>query len=172
VRIDARGTMRAPRDFRLTVEDARRLGGPVAVGGFLARFRRGMKDIAPQLGASMAALGVVGLLVGSVGLSGGAASAPSAAGTDQAGATAAPVEMSGAEQPGPKSSDRTTAYGPYATAVVTESSNPATTDSAAVDSNPAVWLLGGSFALLVAGLVLLVVAFRRGRTSGSSTRDS
>lgn len=173
VRMDARGTMAAPRDFRLTAEDARRLGGRVAAGGFLEAFRRSTRSFVPQLGASMAALGVVGLLVGSVALSGGAALAPTSAGTGSAFATLVPEHIdAGAEQTGPKASQRSGAFGPLATDLGREPETSAAVDSAALDSNPVVWLLGGSLVLLIAGLVLIVTAFRRGRTGGSRTRDS
>ncbi len=67
----------APRDFRLTADDARRLGGPVPVrgikeGGVLERLRTALTGLARPLGASMATLGVVGLLVGSMTLGPGA----------------------------------------------------------------------------------------------------
>lgn len=172
VRMDARGTMAAPRDFRLTVADARRLGGPVSVGGFLEAFRRAMQSVAPQLGASMAAIGVVGLLVGSVALGGGTASAPMSAGTGPGGASAAPGAITGTGQTGPKASDRAAELGPLATEFARESGTPSTIDSAELDTNPAAWLLGGSVALLIAGVALLLIAFRRGRTGDSRTRDS
>lgn len=174
LRMDAKGTTAAPRDFRLSAEDARRLGGPVSVGGFLAAFRRSMVSFARPVGASMAALGLVGLLIGSVALGGGAASAPITAGTGPADESAAPAEIqTGAEQTGgPKSSDRSDASGPESSAYATEIDNPAPRDDAAVDPNPVVWLLGGSAALLVAGIGLLAVAFRRGRGNEVRTRDS
>ncbi len=164
VRMDARGTMAAPRDFRLTVEDARRLGGPVSNHSFLATLRRSMRSVAPQLGASMAAIGVVGLLVGSVALRGGAASAPMSAQSGPSDSTGAPGALTGAGETGPKASDRSAELGPLATDLDRESQRPGAIDSATVDANPAIWLLGGSVALLIAGIVLLVIAFRRGRT--------
>ena len=173
LRMDAKGTVAAPRDFRLTLDDARRLGGPVSVGGFMATLRRSMRSFAPQLGASMAALGVVGLLVGSVALGGGAASAPISAGSSAVGASQAPEQIQiGAEGTGPKASDRSAAYVPAPSTVAGETDTPTPRNSAALDSNPVVWLLGGSVVLLIAGLVLLVVAFRRGRTGDARTRDS
>jgi hypothetical protein len=151
IRSDAQGSFAAPRDFRLTVDDARRLGGPVSAGGFLAAFRRSMVSFARPVGASMAALGVVGLLVGSVSIGGGAASAPSTTGAGPAAATEAPAEAQyGPQQSGDaKASDRSAAVVPGSSTYATQG------------VNPVVWLLGGSVVLLVAGLGLLVVAIRR-----------
>lgn len=173
LRMDAKGMMTAPRDFRLTVEDAERLGGTVLVGGFLARLRRSMVSFAAPIGASLAALGIVGLLVGSAALSGRAASSPNAAGTGST-ASNAPAELqTGEGQPvsGPKSSDRTSAYEPQSSAYATQVDTPTPRDTAAVDSNPSMWLLVGSVALLVAGVVLLFVTFRRGRGEQDRPRD-
>lgn len=167
LRQDARGTMTAPRDFRLAVEDARRLGGPVSVGGFLAAFRRAFTSFAAPVGASMAALGIVGLLVGSVSLGGGTAAAPNAAGTGQTEATSAPAGVRpGAEETGPKSSDLSVAAGPASTAYAVETDSATPRDAtAAPGANPAAWLLGGSVVLLLAGLVLLFITFRRSRSA-------
>lgn len=164
LRVEARGTMAAPRDFRLSVDDAQRLGGRVVVRGFLATFRRSITAFAAPIGASIAAIGIVGVLVGSAALSGGAASAPVSAGTDH-GATSAPaeVEASGG-QPGPKSSERGGAYGPASSPFGTPSGDPAPQDSAATGPNPAAWLIAGSVGLLVAGVLLLFVTFGRGRS--------
>ena len=171
LRQDARGTMTAPRDFRLTVEDARRLGGPVRVGGFVAAFRRAFTSFAAPVGASMAALGIVGLLVGSVSLGamslgGGAAAAPNAAGSGQSEATNAPAGVRpGAEVTGPKAtSDLSVAAGPASTAFAVETDTATPRDAATAPGvSPTAWLLGGSVVLLLGGLVLLFVAFRRGR---------
>ena len=163
IRSDAQGSIAAPRDFRLTVEDARSLGGPVSVGGFLAAFRRSLVSFARPVGASMAALGVVGLLVGSVSLGGGAASAPADSGTGLAAATEAPAEAQGGPQQSgdPKASDRSAAVVPAPSTYATQGGNESPRDSAVSGMNPVVWLLGGSAVLLVAGLGLLVVAIRR-----------
>ena len=172
LRMDAKGTMVAPRDFRLTVEDAQRLGGRVVVRGFLAAFRRSMVSVARPVGASMAALGVVGLLVGSVVLNGGVAGVPTTGGMRPADASSSPAEIqTGSEQTsGPKSSDRSGAYGPEASAYFAGAGDPPR-DSTVIVANPAVWLLGGSVALLVGGLALLVIAFRRGPRGGMPTRE-
>lgn len=171
LRADARGTVAAPRDLRLTIEEARRLGGPVPVGGSVASLRRALAGLAGTAGASMAALGIVGLLVGSVALSGGTASAPMAGGPGPAAASGAPAEnQTGAEDPGgPKSTDMSIAVGPGPTAAAAATRLGTARDSTVpvAASNPATWLLVGSAALLVGGLVLLYVTFRRGRRGGA-----
>jgi hypothetical protein len=172
--LDFRGTTTAPRDFRLSADDARRLGGRVLVPGFLTRLRRSMDSFARPVGASMATLGVVGLLVGSVTLGGAPASAPIAMDTTQA-ATSAPAASSipaaaGSEggtsegDPG-KSIDGTAAFGPLQTASEgeTDGEGPRETVLAAKGMSPATLLFGGSLALLIAGIALLVLSLRRRR---------
>lgn len=175
LRADARGTVAAPRDFRLTVEDARRLGGPVSVGGFAAAFRRSLAAFAGTAGASMAALGIVGLLVGSLALSGGAGSAPMTGGFGSTTASGAPMEnQAGVQEPGPKSTDLSIAMGPAPTAGAAATRLDTQRDAIvpAAGPNTATWLLGGSAALLVGGLALLFVTFRRGRRGGArESRD-
>lgn len=163
IRADATGTQIAPRDFRLTVEDAQRLGGRVSAGGFLTRLRRSMASVGRPVGASMAALGVVGLLVGSVSLSAGTSADSLAAGTRPAAASNAPVE----NQPGPgsasdpKASDRNFALVPESTGATSQAGGDSPFDVTSPQVNPAIWLLGASVLLLVAGLGLLVLAIRR-----------
>lgn len=173
LRTDAKGTVAAPRDFRLSVEDAQRLGGTVLARGYIASLRRSMASLAPSLGASMAALGVVGILVGSLALGGGKAGAPVAAGTGSGDASSGPAEIqTGSHQSSePKSSERTGAFGPKPSAAPvdggSDGGDPMATDSSAAQANPAAWLLAGSVGLLVAGIALLVIALRRGRGSGA-----
>jgi hypothetical protein len=168
LRAEAQGTVTAPRDFRLTLEDARRLGGPVRAGGFLAAFRRSFARAAGPVGASMAALGMVGLLVGSVGLGGGAASAPLGPGYGAAGSTNGQVENKTGAEPGP--TDLSIAMGPVPTSADAGDGDVAPRNrTEAATSNPIVLLLGGSVLLLVGGFALLFVAFRRGR-EGESRR--
>lgn len=173
--VEFRGTMTAPRDFRLSADDARRLGGRVLVPGFLTRLRRSMDSFARPVGASMATLGVVGLLVGSVALGGTPASAPIARDSAQA-ATSAPAASSipaaaagsvgGTSEADPgKSTDGTVAFGPLQTATEgeTDGEGPHETVLAARGMSPATLLFGGSVALLIAGIALLVLSLRRRR---------
>jgi hypothetical protein len=151
--------MTAPRDFRLTAEDAARLrpGSPIArLGtrlGWRGRLRHGVATFGRPLGAGLATLGVAGLLIGSLTLSGspfalmvgGAASASSApAGVDQTVGAPEQSERSRTSAPGPTTKDggypvpSTTAGGPGAAAL----------------------LIGGSFAALVAGIAIVIAARR------------
>ncbi|HUG29274.1 MAG TPA: hypothetical protein VMQ65_02000 [Candidatus Limnocylindria bacterium] len=164
LRAGARFTATAPRDFRLTADDARRLGGTVSTRGFLARLRGSLVGIARPLGASMTALGLVGLLVGSASL-GGAASAPLSVDSTVNGSPAAPGENNaGTRSVSPLSSDRSVALGPGATPEegAAKAGDPSESDGDPGRS-PAALLLGGSLGLLAAGLILLGLAFRRGR---------
>jgi hypothetical protein len=87
-------------------------------------------------------------------------------------ASSAPAEIqTGSEQTGgPKSSDRSSAHGPAASADFTGAGDPPG-DTTVVGANPAVWLLGGSVALLVGGLALLVIALGRGTRGGMPARE-
>lgn len=172
IRAEASFTASAPRDFRLTAEDARRLGGAVTARGLASKVRGLFAAAAAPLGASMAALGIVGLLVGSATFGGGAASAPLA--IDASGSSAGPEVQGGlagaSPEPGPpKASDRT-AYGPAASTLFSSlapggNSEPA--EYAPGDApNGLPWLFGASIALLIAGVGLLLIALRRGRRSG------
>lgn len=164
LRAVARFTTSAPRDFRLTLEDARRLGGAVSGRGFLANVRSSLFGFARPLGASMTALGLVGLLVTSASL-GSPASAPLSVDSTLTGSSAAPGEQAEAAQTGaPISSKRSVAVGSEATP---EGGAFGGVDPREADgpfgTSPTVWLLGGSLGLLAAGLVVLGLAFRRGR---------
>jgi hypothetical protein len=116
LRVEAAATMKAPRDFRLTVEDAHRLGGTVITRGPLASFGRWLMGVARPVGASVAALGLVGVLVSSAVFgAAGLASRPAAdSGATTAGApqgsaaAAAPSSFEIAANPGgsPKASER------------------------------------------------------------------
>jgi hypothetical protein len=155
-------TATAPRDFRLTVEDAHRLGGTVITRGPLAVFGRWLAGVARPIGASVAALGLVGVLVGSAvlgaagvnqreatdtGVTGGAGSAsaiPAAAPSSLAIGIAPPNA--------PKASDA---------AYVTTTSDP---EQAAA---PAALILVLSGIAVVLGLALFVYGAMAGRRKGS-----
>jgi hypothetical protein len=160
-------TTKAPRDFRLTVEDAHLLGGRVVTRGFLASLRRSLAGLARPIGGTMATFGLIGLLVGSAALSGGGATGA----LSGAAPTSAPAELqAGGTQPGPKSSTTDTAFGPMATVESTRAGAGGDRDLTAVrGTNPALWLLGGSVALLLVGIGLLLVARRRARGTDDSS---
>ncbi len=172
--------VKAPRDFRLTVDDALRSGGPapvrgVAVGGIpqpgiLERIRTGLAGVARPLGASMATLGVVGLLVGSMTVGGGAL--PGAVDNGAAAGPSSAGELNSGG--GPRATGSTTSVSSGSTDApeprTDDPGRPAATDrdskSFGSTSSPATVLQAGSFALLVAGLALLVIGLRgRGRRS-------
>lgn len=161
---EARFTAEAPRDFRLTVADAQRLGGRVRPRGLVAWLRGSVIAFARPLGATLATFGVVGLLVGSTTF-GGAASAPLAAPSSDAATNAsAEITRGGTEPDGPKASGDM-AFGPAASSLTgrTDPDPPIDRDLASGGPSPLAWLLGGSVAMLLAGVLLLVVSFRRGR---------
>jgi hypothetical protein len=151
-------TRPAPRDFRLTVEDAARLrpGSPVArLGarlGWRGRLSLGIAAFGRPLGAGLATLGVAGLLIGSLVLSGSPMALMAGAGASNA--PAAEGTASAAE-----ASDRARTAEPGAT---TKDSGFGRTETPTAGSSPgaAVLLVGGSAALLVIG-VGLVIASRR-----------
>lgn len=168
LKVEARGTVPAPRDFRLTVDDARRLGGTVSARGFLDAFRRSMASFARPVGASMAALGIVGLLVGSVSLGGSASMAgPTSAGapapTAPAAASSGAVEFQGdtGSPADPRASGRSAAIVPSASGADRKLNSEAPVDGAATGVNPAAWLLVASALLVVVGIAFVAVAIRR-----------
>lgn len=155
--------VRAPRDFRLTVDDARRLGGPVPlrgipVGSIRERLRTSLSGFARPLGASMATLGVVGLLFGSMTFGGGAM--PGSLAID-AGATAGAAGAELGSVGVPNASQ--TAAGPAATEGPKQGSTGNlrnSTEFGATAASLSTVLQAGSVALLVLGLALLVIGMR------------
>jgi hypothetical protein len=156
-------TVSAPRDYRLTAEDAARLrpGSPIARVarrlGWRARLDVGIAAFGRPVGAAMATFGVVGLLVGSLALGGGPGSLFSA--QSAGGATSAP----GAEGISPAATqivDRTN-FGPQATDQNTKSPVPVSGGrDGGTQTSAAVALLSGSIALLVIGIGLFLAARR------------
>jgi hypothetical protein len=161
---EARFTSRAPRDFRLTVADAQRLGGHVRRRRPFASLRRSMLAFARPVGATLATFGVIGVLVGSATF-GGAASTPLAAQASDA-ATYGPAEMTGggANPDGVRASGDM-ALGPEASSAAgrTDTDPPIDREVTPAGPSPLALLLGGSVAILIAGVILLGVSFRRGR---------
>lgn len=171
-RTDARFTAKAPRDYRLSVDDAQRLGGTVITRGPLWNLRRVVLGVARPLGASVAALGLVGVLVGSaaMGAAGLAARPAEDAGTTQSGAgapsaaaaataAAAPSTFEVAVNPGstPRASERIVLPGPI---------EPGR-DAA---SSPTAWLFLVSVLAVVGGVALFLFGTKAAstrRTSGT-----
>lgn len=167
---EARFTTSAPRDFRLTVDDAERLGGRVRPPGLVAAVRRSVLAFARPVGATLTAFGLVGVLVGATSF-GGAGSAL-LAGPTGGGPSSAPAEYQSTDtQPdGPKASGDT-ALVPAASGGTgrTNTDLPIDRDRGWTGWSPIAWLLGGSVAILLAGVLLLIVSFRRdgsGRVRG------
>jgi len=164
---EAVGAVRpAPRDFRLTASQAVRLRGGNVFQRVAARLVDGVATFGRPVGATLAALGVVGLLVGTVGLAplGGAASAP----IEAAGATAAPAAAgtfeltAGNDSVSSPPGDRT-AFGPQASAGDTGGKSPATVGGSPPGPAPIAVLFAGSIVLLVVGAALVVAGSRRRR---------
>lgn len=164
LRIDARGVVMAPRDFRLSEADAQRLGGRISPRGFLARLRRSMDSFARPLGASMATLGIVGLLVGSASFGlGGATSLQSTELTPTAGGPAA-----GNAPSAPAGATDRAALGPEETVYVQIEVDRPGDAREATEPGPMALLFGGSLVLLVGGLGLILLEARRRRGPGTS----
>lgn len=176
----------APRDFSLTVEQAARLRPSAPLARWTDRLAAAVAAFGRPVGASLAALGFVGLLVGATSLGilgGGTGSATSAPMAAAANPTAAPAlgDESGAAgnvpaataasddtQQGPKSTDDGRAVFGRGVAVSAEPSLAAaeapgvSTFAASAASGPEASLLLVSVAALVGGIGLIVIATRRG----------
>jgi hypothetical protein len=160
-RAAARG---APRDFRLTADDAARLqpGSPVARLaarlGWRARLGRSVAAFGRPVGAALATFGVVGLLVGSFALGGG----PLALTGGAAGAPSEPMSAPGVDQSGatPEATVYRASYGPLATRKEGGSGNGPEAAGSGGGSGTTV-LLGGSVVLVIVGLGLILAARRR-----------
>lgn len=165
-------TRRAPRDFRLTATEAVHLRGGNALQRTIARFRDGLAAFGRPVGASLAAMGVVGLLVGSaaIGQLGGApAMEPGdAQGGLEGAATPAPAPMATRDGAGTlgsayqsPASDRSNG-GP-----APSPEHEALTSSGTDDVRPAEigtpLVFAGSIVLVVLGAALLLAGSRQRR---------
>jgi hypothetical protein len=164
-----RMTVEAPRDFRITAEQAARLRPTSPAARLRAWLGSWLGNMRQPLGTGLAAIGFVGLVVGTVAL--GAVTSSPASLSDTGGASAGGIEVASPAAPnaseppkafasgepvmGPLSSDagasERSAYGGPGGASV-----PGTRDEAPVGGAAAtIWLLVASAAALVAGLILL-----------------
>jgi hypothetical protein len=174
----------APRDFRLTPMDAARLQGGNAFGRAAARVLAGAAMFGRPIGAGLGALGVVGLIVASIGLgqlsvaeapqderAGAAAGAttqpPAAAATGQPAATSSFDRLS--SQPGASRNDQSYG-GPVASAAASAVPSAATpggpsaaTDGATTGGGVLQLVVAGSVLLLVIGLALFLRGLRHAR---------
>jgi hypothetical protein len=160
----------APRDFRLSIETANRL----RPGSVVIRSRNRLADLVASfsrpVGLSMASLGVVGLLLGTLTLGGpaGLALAPGDNGGPGAGgATAAPVlstegtgELTGTS--GTPVSTTRASFGTRATASAPSLDSSYQPGSGGIGGPTlSTLVVVGSTVLLIGGLALLVVGSRR-----------
>ena len=156
----------APRDFRLTASDAVRLRGGNALQRVAARFVDGLASFGRPVGGTLAAMGVVGLLVGTMSL--GTIGLGGAPGALPIQATAAPAPGATAEVQSAGNPESTaTLDGSSSGAKDTEAPSEELTfngrDSNARASSGPSLVFAGSIALLVMGLALLVAGSRRRR---------
>jgi len=167
LRLDASFRTTAPRDFRLTVEDAHRLGGTVITRGPLTRLGRLVAGFARPVGASVAALGLVGVLVSSamVGAAGSAQRQATDAGTT--GSTTAGSASSAAPAAAPSSLE--IAVGPATSPKSSEPTFEATTADRVNATSPTTWIFAISALAVALGLGLFVYGAMAGRRSGSGT---
>ncbi len=160
LRAAAASTATASRDFRLSVQDAQRLGGRPSARGFLAGLRESIALFGRPAGVTLATLGLVGLLVGSIEL--GNASAPTPMAVDGAATGGPPAGglRTGEGAPGAAKASAGAAFGP-ASSPIDVGTVPATQgerDQTASGLGLTAWLFFVSVALLAAGLLLLVAS--------------
>jgi hypothetical protein len=164
-------TRAAPRDFRLTAQDAARLrpGSPIARVaprlGWRARLGLGVAALGRPAGAALATFGIVGLLIGSLTLGG----SPLGSTIGAAGASAAPgIDSLGSP---PESTADGYSYGPLSSAKNSgaEGGPPAARDGGGAAGS--LILFGGSLALLAVGIAL-ILASRRTLGSISTPRGN
>lgn len=179
----------APRDFRLSASDAVRLRGGNVLQRVAARLSDAIPTLGRPVGASLAALGVVGLLVATMAVaplgspaamstegSGDGAAAPGATAAPAAtqgtvpGAAAGPsFEVTAGNQSLSTPPGDRAAYGPQSSAGDTGGEGPAARDGRGSGPGLVALLFAGSVALLVAGAGLLVLATRRTRRAAART---
>jgi hypothetical protein len=162
--VERAAMMSAPRDFRLSPEDAARLlpGSPIARAtrrlGWRARLDLGITAFGRPVGAAMATLGVAGLLIGSLTFGG----APAAMEMSRAGADASSAPAGEPIAPGSTTLIDRTGVGPSATAKDTVGGVSQLGGRDAGNRGLAtVALFGGSIALIVLGIGLFMAARRR-----------
>ena len=157
-------THRAPRDFRLSIETANRLRPGSVVLRSRDRLAAAIASFSRPVGASMASLGVVGLLLGTLTMGGFAspASAPQDNGGmgGAAGATAGPGEVTGPLGTRLESTrisfDAVSTSSPPTEEVVPGQGSLSTGGP----TMPAL-IVGGSAILLIGGIALLMLGSRQ-----------
>ncbi len=157
-------TQTAPRDFRLSAETAERLR-PGSVGlRFRDRLAAGLAAFSRPVGMSMASLGVIGLLLGTLTL-GGFASLGTA--TQDYGGTGAAAAAPGSGQLSAPVGAPLASLRASVEAAATASPAPAAENvrggASVTSGGPAVpaLIVGGSAVLLIGGLALMALGSRR-----------
>ena len=159
-------TQPAPRDFRLSIETANRLRPGSVVLRSRDRLAAVIAAFSRPVGVSMASLGVVGLLVGTLTMGGFASPAP---------APEDNVGMGGMGGPAAATTPPGEVNGPLGTRLESVRSSfaalstPAPTDQAVPGGRPlsgggstlATLIVGGSLILLFGGVLLLLLGSRR-----------
>jgi hypothetical protein len=158
----------APRDYRLTASDAARLRGGNSLQRVAARLVDAIATFGRPVGASLAAFGVVGLLVGSVTLGslGGAASMPlSGPGAQAPAATQESGAVNGAAAS--PAADRSTQEPEASDA---RQGFTLAGEDAGLTSDGTSLLFAGSISLVVVGAALLLAGSRRHRPALARNR--
>ncbi|HET7182089.1 MAG TPA: hypothetical protein VFI15_07655 [Candidatus Limnocylindrales bacterium] len=151
-------TAKAPRDFRLSVEDAHRLGGTVITRGPVSALGRALAGFARPIGASVAAIGLVGVLVGSAFV--GAAGTPQRNTVDTGSTTAGAASSAAAAE---ASSSLEIAAGPTTSPKASDQRFTAPTPAPTLEAAPTAWLLIVSVLAIVLGLGLFAYGTIAGR---------
>ena len=162
----------APRDFQLSASDAVRLRGGNVLQRVGARLRDGVATFGRPVGASLATLGVIGLLVGTMALAplgGPAAMTMEDAGAGGA-APGATFVLSGGNQALSSPPGDRAALEPAASGRDSGGNGVATLDDGRPGPAPLMLLFAGSIAVLVFGAGLLLVNARgRQRAAARAT---
>jgi hypothetical protein len=157
-------TRPAPRDFRLSIETANRLRPGSVVLRSRDRLAAAIGSFSRSVGLSMASLGVVGLLFGTLAMGGFTNFAPAPQDQGVPGAAGAPTAGSG-EVTGPLGTRLDSLRGSFETLATTppptESVVPAQGPLSAGGPTVATLIVAGSIALLIGGLAVLMLGSRR-----------
>jgi hypothetical protein len=157
-------TQTAPRDFRLSIETADRLRPGFVALRFRDRLAAAVGSFGRPVGASLASLGVVGLLFGTLTLGGFASPASAPEDHGGPGAAAAPTPGTG-ERTAPTGTRLESIRGTF-DAVATgspasEGPIPAQGPLASGGPQLSTLIVGGSAILLIAGIALLILGARQ-----------
>jgi hypothetical protein len=157
-------TQSAPRDFRLSIETANRLRPGSVVLRSRSRLAAAIASFSRPVGLSMASLGVVGLLLGTLTMGGFANLAQAPQDNGGMGAAGAPTAVPG-EVNGPAGTRLESvrgSFGALATAAPpTEEVVPAPGPLSSGGSTLSTLIVGGSAILLIGGIALLILGSRR-----------